>query len=193
MPRKPRILMDGGVYHLISRGNNQLDIFSVDGGHQRFMELLRLSKAKFSWKIYHYCLMANHFHILAQIETGLDLPKIMRYLLREYSIWYRYQTKYTGYLWSGRYKNPLINRDSYMLECGRYIERNPVRAGLVKNPGNYLWSSYRHYAHGIHDALVDQDPNFENIGSALTEKQRHYQEFVELVPGRYTVPFSTEL
>lgn len=180
MPRKPRELVDFGFYHLIARGNNRLFIFHVTGGFDAFKSLLHESKQKFSWKLHHYCLMANHIHLLIQMERGAQLPKLMQYLLFEYSRWYRKQTGYTGHLWQGRYKSPLIETESYLLECGRYIERNPVRAKLVPDLGDYPHSSYPYYAFGKDDPLIDEDPYYQDLGGEPDERQRRYREFVKL-------------
>ena len=153
---------------------------AIEGGYQFFKETLRVAKQKYLWDIYHYCLMPNHIHILAQIDDPLDLPKIMHYVILSYSRWYRYQTGYVGHVWQGRYKNPLINRESYLLECGRYIERNPVRAGLVNASEDYPWSSYRFYSHGSEDSLVTKDPSYDSFGFTDTERRRQYQTFVKL-------------
>ena len=162
MPRKPRQLVNFGFYHLITRGNNRLFAFHLEGGFNYFKLLLRESKQKFSWSLHHYCLMTNHIHLLGQIEKGEDLPKLMQYLLFEYSRWYRKQTSYTGHLWQGRYKSPLIEKESYFLECDRYIERNPLRAKIVKQAEDYPHSSYRYYALGEPDSLIDEDPYYKN-------------------------------
>jgi len=180
MPRKPRQLVDFGYYHLIARGNNRLFIFHEAGCFESFKSLLYQSKRKFAWKLHHYCLMANHIHLLGQMEEGVGLPKLMQYLLFEYSRWYRKQTSYTGHLWQGRYKSPLIETESYLLECGRYIERNPVRAKLVSEAGEYPHSSYRYYAFGETDPLIDEDPYYLDIGADLESRQRNYREFVKL-------------
>ena len=180
MPRKPRQLQDEGFYHLIARGNNGFFVFSVDGGFQRFEHLLCESKKKYPWKLTHYCLMANHIHLLGQVQKGEHLPKLMQYLLLEYSRWYRRKTGYVGHLWQGRYKSPLIEKESYFLECGRYIERNPVRAEVVKNPEDYLFSSYRYYAFGAADPLIDEDPYYPELGPTSEIRQRQYREFVKI-------------
>ena len=180
MPRKPRQLLDFGFYHLIARGNNRLFIFHERGGFDQFKSFLYESKQKFSWKLHHYCLMANHIHLLGQMETGSHLPKLMQYLLFEYSRWYRKQTAYTGHLWQGRYKSPLIQSESYLLECGRYIERNPLRAKLVQDAKDYPHSSYNYYAYGKKDPLVDEDPYYQDLGHEPNERQRRYRQFVKL-------------
>ena len=180
MPRKPRQIVDQGCYHLIARGNNRLSIFAIEGGFETFKNLIQESKKKYSWKLMHYCLMTNHIHLLGQIEKGKDLPKLMQYLLFEYSRWYRMRVNYVGYLWQGRYKSSLIEKDSYFLECGRYIERNPLRAGIVRQAEDYRWSSYCYYAFGNDDPLIDEDPYYENLDADSKSRQACYREFVRL-------------
>lgn len=180
MPRKPRKLVDGGYYHLIARGNNRLFLFSLKEGFKVFKELLLESKKKFDWKLLHYCLMSNHFHLLARMGMGEDLPKLMQYLLFEYSRWYRKETDYAGHVWQGRYKSPFIEQESYLLECGRYIERNPIRAGLVRSAEDYLWSSYSHYALGKNDELIDENPYYAQWGQDAAARQDYYKKFVRL-------------
>jgi putative transposase len=180
MARPPRSLQDAGVYHLISRGNNKKAIFEISRGCQRFKEILLLSQLKYTWRIYHYCLMPNHFHILACIENSKDLPKIMQAVLQAYSRWYRSKTTYVGYLWRGRYRSPLIQDESYLLECGRYIERNPVRANLSSSLEEYSWSSYQYYAYGKSDPLIFTNPAYEGFGSNVQERQKKYRDFARL-------------
>ncbi len=145
-----------------------------------FVELLRRSKEKYQWKLFHYCLMSNHVHLLGQILTGEELPKLMQYLLFEYSRWYRKDNEYVGHLWQGRYKSELIGRESYFLECGRYIERNPVRARVVTRFEDYLWSSYRHYAFGKADPLIDDNPYYCELGNDGLSRQKSYRDYVAL-------------
>jgi len=180
MPRKPRPLVDGGYYHLIARGNNRVFLFNLPGGFERFHALLAMSKIRYPWKLSHYCVMANHFHLLGQIVQGPHLPKLMQCFLFEYSRWYRKQTGYLGHLWQGRYKSLLIEMESYFLECGRYIERNPLRAKLVTRAEDYPWSSYRHYAFGRADPLVDDDPYYAGLGPDPAARQQRYRDFVKL-------------
>jgi putative transposase len=180
MPRKPRQLLDNGFYHVIARGNNRLFLFGVEDGFERFKALLIGAKVKYPYKLFHYCLMTNHFHLLIQIEQAISLPKLMQSLLFEYSRWYRKHTGYVGHLWQGRYKSPIIDKESYLLECGRYIERNPLRAGIVTEAKDYRWSSYRYYALGEFNELVDEDPCYQNLGSDLVVRRQRYVEFISL-------------
>jgi putative transposase len=181
MPRKPRELIDNGVYHLISRGNNHLAILAVDGGYAQFRELMRRTLVSYpSLKIYHYCLMPNHVHILAEIGMAAELPKIMKGLLQNYSNWYRQQTNYLGHVWQARYRSPRIAKDSYLLECARYIERNPVKAGLVTKLEDYPWSSYRHYAYNMPDPLVTTNPFYMDFGSPGLQRVVNYRRYTQL-------------
>lgn len=180
MPRKPRVFVDDGQYHLIARGNNRLFIFAVPGGYEAFLQILQKSKEKYRWKLFHYCLMTNHIHLLGTILRGDELPKLMQYLLFEYSRWYRKHNEYVGHLWQGRYKNEIILKESYFLECGRYIERNPLRAKIVKQLEDYSWSSYRHYALGEKNPLIDDNPYYDCLGSDKINCCKNYQDYVRL-------------
>jgi putative transposase len=179
MPRAKRSYQDGAVYHLISRGNNRRPIFETKYGYQRFKEVLMASRLQFDWRLYHYCLMPNHFHLLAYVQNGVELPKLMQYILQSYSRWYRNENEYIGYLWQGRYRSPIVDNDSYLLECGRYIERNPERAGL-SSIENYPWSSYRHYASGKNDFLIYPNPIYQDFGRHMYERQEKYRDFAAL-------------
>ncbi len=172
------MLLDDGCYHLIARGNNRLFVFDVPGGFSAFLEIIKKSKEKFKWQLFHYCLLSNHFHLLGKIEEGETLPKLMQYLLFEYSRWYRKKISYIGHVWQGRYKSELILQEGYFLECGRYIERNPLRAGMVENIEDYPWSSYCHYAHGKIDSLVDNDPYYEQLGENCAVRTVTYRDYV---------------
>ena len=180
MPRKPRQLVDGGYYHLIARGNNRLYIFNEPEDFIAFKGLLNRCAEKFSHKLYHYCLMSNHFHLLISIDQGLHLPKMMQFLLYTYSLFYKKKTPYTGHLWEGRYKSLVVDKESYMLECGRYIERNPVRAKLCQRPEDYAWSSYPYYAFGNKDHLITEDPYYETLASNEKDRMTGYRNFVKI-------------
>ncbi len=181
MAKKYRELEDGGYYHVIARGNNRFKVFDVEGGFEHFILLLSDMKARFQFKLFHYCLMPNHVHLVTQIRLREDLSKFMQRILLGYSRWYRFKTGYSGYLWQGRFRSPRIHNDAYLLTCGRYVEKNPARAGLVANPGEYSWSSYRYYAYGERNLLIDENPLFNNFGTSALERQRRYAGYVETV------------
>ena len=180
MPRKPRQLLDGACYHLVARGNNRQFLFQEEETFRYFLGLLEKAKSRYPAKLYHYCLMSNHIHLLLQIEEGPQLPKLMQMLLQGYGRWFQARQRYSGHVWQGRYKSPRIDRDSYYLEAGRYIERNPLRAKLVAHLADYRWSSYPHYAYGLTNALLDEDPYYASLGHTHSERQAAYRDFVRL-------------
>lgn len=178
MPRPPRSLLDGGCYHVIARGNNRQFIFAEADAFHYFLDLLGRAKARYPATLYHYCLMSNHIHLLLEIAVGEQLPKFMQFVLQGYGRWYQARRTYVGHVWQGRYKSPLVAQDSYFLEAGRYIERNPLQAKLVTDLKDYPWSSYPFYANGTPNPLVDEDPYYAQLGSNPYRRQEAYREFV---------------
>jgi putative transposase len=104
----------------------------------------------------------------------------MQLILQGYARWYAHRTGYSGHVWQGRYKSPRIAQESYYLEAGRYIERNPLRAKLVHGLKDYPWSSYLAYAYGQSNPLVDEDPYYAQLGKTPFEHQTAYRDFVRL-------------
>ena len=180
MPRRARPLINGGCYHIIARGNNRQHIFQDSEAFRHFLRCLANAKSHYPAKLYHYCLMTNHIHFLLEILHGHDLPKFMQAVLQGYGRWHQKRIGYTGHVWQGRYKSPLISRESYFLEAGRYIERNPLRAGMIADLKDYRWSSYPHYAYGSPDHLLDEDPYYSDLASTAPHRQAIYREFVRI-------------
>jgi len=172
--------VDGGCYHLIARGNNRQFLFTQEEAFCYFLDLLARAKARYPAQLYHYCLMSNHIHLLLAIGRGEQLPKFMQFLLQAYGRWYQARQTYSGHVWQGRYKSPLVAKESYYLEAGRYIERNPLRAKLVTHLQDYAWSSYPTYAHGVVNSLVDEDPYYAALGTTPGERQAVYRDYVRL-------------
>ncbi|HEX9871740.1 MAG TPA: transposase [Candidatus Tectomicrobia bacterium] len=180
MPRKPRELIDGGCYHLIARGNNRQWLFTQPETFEAFLGFLVQAKRQYKAQCYHYCLMSNHFHLLARLDQGKDLPRFMQQILQGFSRWFRKRNSYWGHVWQGRYKSPRLADESYFLEAGRYIERNPIRAGIVSDLLDYPWSSYPYYAIGKPDVLVDEDPYYGQLGQTTEVRQQAYRNLVAL-------------
>jgi len=135
--------------------------------------------------------MPNHFHLEAEIKDGRILPKIMHDITQTYTTYHHQNYQTVGYLWQGRYKNMIVEKGDYHQKLGAYIERNPVRAGLVKRPEDWKYSSYRYYAFGEPIgvyvkvdgvkkwvSLVDEDPFYIELGSTPEERQRNYRQLV---------------
>jgi putative transposase len=180
MARPLRQLLDGGCDHVIARGNNRQFLFTEGEAFHYFLDLLTRAKARYPAKLYHYCLMSNPIHLLLELAEGPQLPTFMQFVLQGYARWYGKQQGYSGHVWQGRYKSPLVSQESYSLEAGRDIERNPLRAKLVPELKEYQWSSYPTYAYGRADTLLEEDPYYAQLGSTPTQRQLAYREFVRL-------------
>ena len=178
MPRTKRLVSDDSVFHIVQRGNNKQTIFREDEDFEKFLSIIKKYLSKFKVEIYHYCLMRNHIHILLKIFKRDVLAKIMQGILQSYRFYYRRKYGYIGYLYQGRYKSELIQDDSYLSECGRYIERNPVRAGIVKEPHEYRWSSCKHYISDQKNDIIIENPLYESFGKTMESRRSAYKEYV---------------
>jgi putative transposase len=179
MPRTARIAPQEFVYHILTRGNNKQDIFKDEEDFQKYIDILKKYKEKYHFKLYHYILMTNHVHLVIETtEAGGELAQIMKGINISYAQYFKSKYKYTGHFWQDRFKSIIISKDEYLLACGSYVELNPVRAGMVKEPKEYLWSSYHANAYGKNDYLVDEHIIYENLSS--DEKVRkEYRKFVQ--------------
>jgi len=174
-----RIVIDGGTYHVLTRGNNGQPVFHGDLDFQRYLQLLSRYAQEHQLKVYHFVLMPNHVHLVLEVVRGESLSKAMLGLNLTYALYYRKRHRYSGHLWQGRFKSLLIDPERHLLACGRYVELNPVRAGLVTDPTAYPWSSYRTYAVGVEHALVSHHPIYERLGTSAVERQNRYRQFVQ--------------
>jgi REP element-mobilizing transposase RayT len=147
MSRPLRIEFPGAVYHITSRGNARQDIFLNDGDRSTFLSVLASVVEKYNWICHAYCLMDNHYHLLLEtLDPNLSLG--MRQLNGVYTQTFNKRQQRVGHVFQGRFKSILVEKESYLLELCRYIVLNPVVAGMVRHPDNYLWSSYGHCARG---------------------------------------------
>src|SRR3972149_3872162 len=180
MPRSARIAPGDYVYHILTRGNNRQDVFQEEEDFKKYMELLLRYKKKYKFKLYHYVLMTNHVHlVLEPTERGGGLAEIMKGINLSYAQHYKRKYKHIGHFWQDRYKSIIISKDDYLLACGSYVELNPVRAGIVKDPRDYKWSSYNAYAYGKGDSLVDEHLIYKDLSKDETQRRKKYREFVK--------------
>jgi putative transposase len=178
MPRTARIAPRDYVYHVLTRGNNRQNIFKDEEDFTRYMEILKRYKEKYQYKLYHYVLMTNHVHLVMEAtERGGALSQIMKGINLSYAQHYKNRYKHTGHFWQDRYKSILISKDEYLLACGSYVELNPVRARMVKDPKAYRWSSYRANAYGQADELLDDHIIYRKLFQDQ-EVQKEYRKFV---------------
>jgi putative transposase len=178
MPRTARIAPQDFVYHVLTRGNNRQAIFKEDEDYLKYLEIINKYKEKYKFRLYHYVLMTNHVHLVIEpTEKGGELSQIMKGINLSYAQYYKGKYKHIGHFWQDRYKSIIISKDEYLLACGSYVELNPVRAGIVKEPKDYLWSSYRFNAYGKSSNIIDEHIIYEGLSSDESLR-REYRKFV---------------
>lgn len=180
MPRGPRTMPDCGVFHIMIRGNNKKCIFRRACEFRYFKKLLTRYKKKFVFLLYHYALMKNHIHLCLKATEKTNISKMMQGLQLAYNHYQRKKRNYVGHLWQGRFKSRIVENDEYLFTLGLYIEKNPVETKVVENPIDYPWSSYRYYALGEKDPIVDPNPLYEKLGKTPEERQRRYRDLMEI-------------
>ena len=192
MPTAAREVYDNATYHIVQRGNNRQSLFREEEDNKKLLSLIKRYKGVFEFDVYNYCLMRNHLHILLKVTCAGELAKIMQGIFQTFRFYIRRKYKYSGYLYQGRYKSKLIDRDAYLLECARYIERNPLRAGIVTDLRDYKWSSYLFYAYGHEDSLITPNPMYVSLSKTPYKRKKLYQEYV-LQPRTYENILDKEL
>lgn len=178
MPRSARLVCPDYPLHVMSRGNNRQPIFWNDDEKSYFRFLLYHHMNGNGISIYHYCLMNNHIHLILQVEESGNLAKFMKQVFLSYYHLFKNRHDYVGHLVQGRFKSIIVDSESYFLQCGKYIELNPVRGGLSQNPADYRFSSFNYYAQGIPDPLVTPNPLYLTMGKSGGERQSRYAEMV---------------
>ena len=176
MARQARIVIPGQAMHVVQRGNNRQATFYADEDYRRYLDILFEYAKQHDCAIHAYVLMTNHIHLLLTPETEKSTSAMMQAIGRKYVRYVNGVYQRTGTLWEGRYKSAIIDLDTYLLTCSRYIELNPVRAGMVKGPGEYKWSSYQFNALGQQDK-GNMTPHVLYMGLGLIneERQRVYR------------------
>lgn len=142
MPRTARFTIDNGCYHIITRGNQKQLVFRELQDYEVYLDILAKHKRRYKFKLYCYCLMPNHVHLMIQVKESHILSKIMKGINQSYTLYFNSKHKKVGHLWQDRFLSKVIHRDAYLLDCINYIEINPIRANLVDNITKYPWTSY---------------------------------------------------
>lgn len=178
MARPLRIQYSGALYHIISKGIDGRDIFCNDIEKRHFLKILFDAKDMFKIKIYLFCILINHYHIT--LETLLsNLSQVLHWINGKYTSWYNKIYERKGHVLQGRYKSIIVDKDEYLLELSRYIHLNPVKAGVVKYPEEYKWSSYRTYM-GL-ESIRGLDTGFilNQFGDNINSARIRYKRFIE--------------
>jgi putative transposase len=176
MPRSRRIQISDLTQHVFNRGNNRCDIFRAEKDYAFFLLALRDASLRLQVDVHSYTLMTNHFHLVATPRVATGLSDVMQVVGTKYVRYFNRRYTRTGTLFEGPFKNSVIETETYWFTCMRYVELNPVRAGLVADPADYRWSSYRANAFGVGDPLVVQHRLYESLGESGVDRQERWRE-----------------
>ena len=178
MARLPRYVIPGQPQHIIQRGNNRQIIFAAEADYQFFRDTLVKAADKYGLAIHAYVWMTNHVHLLATPGFDDSISKVFQSVGRCYVQYFNYTYKRSGTLWEGRYRATVVDSERYLLTLMRYIELNPMRAGMVAVPEDYLWSSYRRNALGESGTNADwlsSHEEYSRLGLDDADRQKAYR------------------
>lgn len=178
MPRQPRLDLPGVPQHVVQRGNDRQPCFFAEIDCVRYLDELRQIVRREGCAVHAYVLMTNHVHLLMTPTAAGQIARVMQALGRRYVRYVNDRYHRTGTLWEGRYKACLVDGDTHLLRCYRYIELNPVRAAMAPDPGDYRWSSFHANAWGRPDALVTPHPSYLALDACPATRRSAYRTLV---------------
>lgn len=185
MSRQARYYLSGVPQHVIQRGNNYHLTFFSEKDYPFYLECLKEATSAHTCEVNAYVLMPNHVHLLLTPRRPDSVSKFMQSVGRRYVQYVNHAYNRMGTLWGGRYKASLIDSLAYLLTCYQYIELNPVRANMVRDPGHYAWSSYRRHALGeLSDVLADH-PLYLALGETPEARQTAYRKLLQVRMDNY--------
>jgi putative transposase len=180
MPRRARIAFANIPHHVVQRGHCGKDVFLSDFDRTDYLATLAECRESLRLRLFAYCLMSNHVHLI--VDPGDDprnISALMKRLAGRHARRLNLRNSWSGSLWESRFKCSPIETDRYLLTCGRYVDLNPVRAGIVTTPAEYKWSSYRARAGVASCAWLDPDPAIDALADTESRQQFRYRELVE--------------
>ncbi len=178
MPRNQRMYLPGVPAHVVQRGNNREARFFHEDDYRFYLAVLGEALKRYDVKLHAYVLMTNHVHLLMTPADEVGISRVMQHLGRMYVLYINRTYRRSGTLWEGRHKASLINAEEYLLACYRYIELNPLRAGMVDAPEAYPWSSYRWHGWGRVDPLIRDHDLYIALGACAGDRQLAYRALV---------------
>lgn len=179
MPRYRRLFLPQYPLHIVQRGHDQQPVFAERADYEYYLTNLVEMKNELSISIYAYCLMTNHVHLLILPDKkAKNVSQFIRIVAARQTRYVNKLENRTGTLWDGRFKASLVDSDSYLLTCYRYIDLNPVRAGLVMSAVDYEWSSYRQHIARTNDIWLDHSDAFMALGVNNLARSTNYQSLV---------------
>jgi putative transposase len=176
MPRRPRITLPGVPLHLIQCGNNRQACFFHEQDNLFYLKWLEEYAQISACKVHAYALMTNHVHLLLTPGLTHSAGDLMKRLGQRYVQYINRTYRRSGTLWEGRFRSCMTGEEDYVLSCYRYIELNPVRAGIVKHPAEYGWSSYRANAQGEESGLIEPHETYTALGTDHGTRTAVYRE-----------------
>ncbi|WP_343622815.1 REP-associated tyrosine transposase [Roseateles puraquae] len=179
MARLPRLILADQPHHIILRGNNRQAIFFSDLDRQHLLNILAEVSVVNKVALHAYVLMDNHFHLLATPPSADALSRMMQALGRRYVGWFNARHQRSGTLWEGRFRAGLIEGERHLLACMRYVELNPVRAGLCPQPQDWPWSSARHHLGLERLGVITEHPLYWSLGNTPFDREHAWREFMD--------------
>lgn len=179
MPRYPRVFIPNVPLHIVQRGHDRQPVFLQSSDYTYFLSNLQEKRCELAIRVHAYCLMTNHVHLVITPANNDDsVSKLMRVLAARQTRYINRRLKRTGTLWEGRFKASPIDTDNYLLACYRYVELNPVRAGLVENPADYHWSSFRFNASLVEGSWLDRSATYQALGQSDADRVIAYRALI---------------
>lgn len=162
----------------MTRGNNKNVVFREKADYSYYLKRYQEFKKELPFDLFHYCLMPTHVHQLIRTRHASDFSLFMKKINLAYFHYYRKKYGWVGHFWQDRFKSQPVGKDAYFIQCGKYIELNPFRKGLVKNPSDYSFSSYGHYAFGKKNRLITTDMFFLEMSKNESERAQKYIDLI---------------
>ncbi|HQU15320.1 MAG: transposase [Chromatiales bacterium 21-64-14] len=184
MPRIGRVVVPNCAHHIVQRGHNLQVVFAGEEDFRYYLDTLKRWKTELGVKVYGYCLMTNHVHLVVEPPDEVAmLGRLMKRLAGRQTRYVNRLEGRRGTLWESRYKSSPIQTEAYLLSCCRYVDLNPVRARMVASPQDYRWSSYQVKAGLEQSSWLDEDPCYLSLGETRGQRCERYGAFV-----RATIP-----
>ncbi|WP_417539511.1 transposase [Marinobacter sp.] len=178
MPRRPRLEIVGLPHHVVQRGVDRQAVFFDRECYLAYLQILSGYAGHLEVSVHSWCLMTNHVHLLVTPLSPGSLSRLMQNLNRLYVQRINARFQRTGHLWAGRFKASVVSNERYLLSCMRYIELNPVRAGMVSHPEAYPWSSWHANVGARRSLLVSPHSEYLALGSGESDRHKRYRAIV---------------
>lgn len=176
MPRLPRLNLIDIPQHIVQVGHNNLPCFFDEEDYQFYLDSLRNAADQYRVDVHAYVLLPNMIQIIASPRVPDGIPSMMQSLGRRYVQFVNHRYRRSGTLWAGRYKSSLIDSDSYLLTCYRYVESRPIYLGLAESMDGYRWSSFRHHANIEQSNVIKDHRLYLSLGKKPQARAEAYQE-----------------